>query len=510
MPNDWRDRLPLMYPNYIWHEFSQPHTTLWDWANDIIAGSTPRPFIAIWPRNRGKSTHAEIVAADMGARGMRKYCLYVCMTQEQADKHIYTINNMLESDTVARYAPDVGTPKVGKHGARNWRRNIMVADNGYTVEAAGLDKAIRGHKIDWARPDLIIFDDIDHKHDTEAAVLKKQGTITTSVLPAGAENCAVLFCQNLIHTDSIAHRLSRKAGTDGAADYLADRIISGPHKAVDNLAYEFVSDDDGAVHWQITGGTSLWQGFTLDICQAEINREGPTAFDLESQHEVDTDNPNALLTSEILNATRVSSHPDLIRVAVGVDPSGGAGMCGIIGGGIAKVGKVKHGYTLADYSTPYGTKSADWGTAVLRAYHAISADVIFVEANFGGDMVENTIRTAVLDDDDGNVILRGVNLPIQMVHASRGKEVRAQPVASLFQLGRMHHVGHFPELEKQWTKWEPGNKPSPDKLDAEVWWVTGLDLISGISSMPKEQPEQASRWRQSDVKQNTGGRWKRY
>ena len=138
MPLAWRNRLPLMYPNYIWHEFSPPHTALWDWANDITEDSTPRPFIAIWPRNRGKSTHAEIVAADMGARGKRKYCLYVCMTQEQADKHIYTINNMLESDTVASYAPDVGIPKIGKHGARNWRRNIMVAENGYTVEAAGL------------------------------------------------------------------------------------------------------------------------------------------------------------------------------------------------------------------------------------------------------------------------------------------------------------------------------------------------------------------------------------
>jgi phage terminase large subunit-like protein len=209
-----------------------------------------------------------------------------------------------------------------------------------------------------------------------------------------------------------------------------------------------------------------------------------------------------------LNATRVSSHPDLIRAAVGVDPSGGAGQCGIIGGGVAKIGKDLHGYTLLDNSTPNGTSSRDWGVAVLRTFHAIGADVIFVEGNFGGDMAENTIRTAVLEDGEGNIIIRGANVPIQMVHASRGKEVRAQPVASLFEQGRLHHVGHFPELEKQWTKWEPGDKPSPDRLDAEVWIYSGLQLVHGNVPLP-DQPEQPSRW-SVDKQQNGAGRWRKY
>jgi hypothetical protein len=452
-----------------------PHVDLFEWAEQIDIDTTPRPFVAIWPRGRGKSTVVEIIASDLGAREKRSYCLYVCETQEQADKHVSTIKNMLESEHMAKHFPDIGNPQIGKHGSQNWRRSLMTTATGYSVEAIGLNKAIRGQKIDWARPDLIIFDDIDGKHDTEDAIKKKQNTITTSVLPSGARNCAVLFVQNLIHDDSIAHRLSKKPLESGAADYLANRIISGPFKAVDGLEYE-LRTDEGHFHYHITAGVSLWDGFGLDVCEAEMNLEGPIAFELESQHEIDTDNPLALLSSEIFALTRVSEHPDLAYVGVGVDPMGGAGQCGIVAAGKAKVNDEWHGFTLEDATTKLGTGAADWGLDTLKVYVRNRADMIYVEDNFGGDMVENNIRQSKWKDSDGNVIIDGANVPIMRVHASRGKEVRAQPVATVFQLGRGHHVGHFPELEKQWTRWTPGTKPSPDRLDAETWVYTGLGL----------------------------------
>jgi hypothetical protein len=488
-PLAWQTRVDVMFAPYIPHDFSQPHNDFWQWIDEITADSTPRPFIGIWPRNRGKSTHAEMASAYLLATEARRYCLYVCETQEQADKHIATVQHMLESDRITQYYPGVGEPRVGKHGSRSWRRSVMTAVNGATAEAIGLDKAIRGQKIDWTRPDLIIFDDIDAKHDTENTVEKKQGTITTSVLPAGAENCAVVFMQNLIHDDSIAHRLSKPPGEAGAADYLANRIVSGPHKAVDGLQYEFNQADDGTLQWAVTGGRSLWAGFDLQTVEAEINREGPTAFELESQHAIDTDSPFALLSTAVLNATRVSESPDLVRCAIGVDPSGGAGQVGIVGGGWAKLNGIKHGYTLIDYTTPKGTPSSEWGTDVLRAYIAIDADVIFVERNFGGDMAKQVIRTAVLRDAEGKIILTGQNVSIIEVNASRGKQVRAEPVASLFQQGKCHHVGYFQELQKQWTQWVPGEGDSPNNLDAEVWLYTGLGLISGVTV--KVQPKVA-------------------
>lgn len=508
IPNTWQERIYAMFKPYLFHNLSQPHIDLWNWVDAIDSHTTPRPFVALWPRGRGKSTHAEMATAYMLATGSRKYCLYVCETQDQADKHIATIQRMLESELVAQFYPDVGKPQMGKHGSRTWRRSMLTAANGATAEAIGLDKAIRGQKIDWTRPDLIVPDDIDAKHDTEAAVLKKQGTMTTSILPAGAENCAVLFVQNLVHAGSIAHKLSRQAGSEGAADYLANRVISGPHKAVEGLQYEFSADENGQLRWMITAGKSLWEGFTLDVCENEINREGPTAFELESQHEIDTDSELALLSTEILNATRVSTTPDLVRAAIAVDPSGGAGQCGIIGGGIASINGVRHGYTLLDHSTQKGTPSSQWGADVLIAFVSIKADCIFIERNFGGDMaktniqatklvrgLDGTFRAAASNDivfESENqakryageqtavvLVLNGANVKVIEVNASRGKEVRAEPVSSLFQQGRCHHVGYFPELQKQWTQWIPGTKPSPDRLDSEVWLYTGLGMVEG-------------------------------
>lgn len=484
VPPTWQARLPAMFPNYIWHDFSQPHIDLWEWADAIEPDSGPRPFVAAWPRGRGKSTMAEMVAADLGARGVRSYVLYISETQDQADKHVATIQHMIESNTVTKYFPAVGRPQVGKNGNRSWRRSVMTADNGLTVEAVGLNKAVRGQKIDWARPDLLIFDDIDAKHDTENAVAKKIETITTSILPAAASQSAVLFVQNLIHSQSIATMLCKSPDEEGAAQFLTDRIVSGPYKAVDGLKYEMVVSDDGIFRWVVTAGRSLWSGFSIEVCENEINTVGPVSFELESQHEVDADDPNALLTTVIMDAARVSSHPDLHMLGVAVDPAGGTGQCGIIGGGVAMLGKEKHGFTIADYSTPEGTSSALWAEAALRCYNALGADCVVVEKNFGGDMVANTIRTAVLKDAAGNVILEGKHIKIIEVNASRGKEVRAQPVATLFELGKWHHVGRFPELQKQWTQWIPGTKPSPDRLDAEVWLAThylvGEEAVAAI------------------------------
>lgn len=492
VPDDWRKRIPQVFKPYLWHPFSDPHIALWEWAAGIERPTTPRPFAGFWARGRGKSSTAEMVAVDWGGRGAREYCLYVSETQDQSDKHIATIQRMLERDETAGYPNAVGQPRIGKHGSKTWRRSVMTTASGYTVEAVGLDKAVRGQKIDWARPDAIILDDVDARHDTPHAVQKKIETITGSILPAGSSNCAVLFVQNVIHADSIAHQLSKRPGTTGAADFLANRIISGPFPAVEGLAYEYRPGTEGH-RWVITEGRSLWRGFDIAVCEEEINREGPTAFELESQHDVDGDAPDALLSVEQLDATRVFAQPDLARVVVGVDPSGGAGQVGIIAVGTAALGTETHGYTIANASTPKGTESGKWGAAVLRLYYAVGADAIVVETNFGGDMAAENIRAVQLMDDEGTVLVDGRTVPIVEVWASRGKEVRAQPVATLFQLGKAHHVGYFPELQKQWTRWVPGTKPSPDMMDAEVWAYTYLMLGSGAK--PQAERPTASKGR---------------
>lgn len=479
-PEGWRERLPVLFPKFLWHPFSPQHTALWEWATAVTLDSSPRPFVALWPRGRGKSTHAEMVAADLGARGVRHYCLYISETQDQADKHVATIQRMLESTTFGRYYPQVGTPRLGRHGSRTWRRGIMTTANGYTVEAIGLDKAVRGQKIDWTRPDLIIFDDVDAKHDSPAAVERKEKTMTTSILPAAAPGAVILFLQNLIHEDSIAHRLSRPSSDPGAADYLAEREIGGPFPAVAGLTYAAELQEDGSARWRITGGRSLWDGYDLDVCESELNIFGPTSFDLESQHNIAADNPAALLTAAVFDRTRVAVAPSLAEIVIGVDPAGGTGGVGIIGVGRALIGSADHGYTIGDFSAAPGASADTWARAVLKAYHVLQADRIVVERNFGGDMVRETIRHATYSD--GGAVVDGRHVRIIEVTASRGKHVRAEPVAVLFEQGRAHHVGRWPELQRQWTRWTPG-EASPDRLDAEVWAYTNLFISHGAGAI---------------------------
>jgi hypothetical protein len=163
----------------------------------------------------------------------------------------------------------------------------------------------------------------------------------------------------------------------------------------------------------------------------------------------------------------VTEYPALTRIGVGVDPTGSTAgdECGIIVGGIATVNKVIHGYVLADKSL-HGSP-AQWGNAVIAACNTFKADRIFGEKNFGGDMVEHTIRT----------IPGGQNVAYTAVNASRGKVARAEPVAALYEQGRIHHIGYFTALENEQCNWVGGkSKYSPNRIDALVWLFTKLML----------------------------------
>ena len=179
---------------------------------------------------------------------------------------------------------------------------------------------------------------------------------------------------------------------------------------------------------------------------------------------------NALWRAADIEAGRLDEAPDLSRIVVGVDPSGGAGEQGIVV--TAKsVNAPHHGFVLADYSCKLSPDG--WGKRTVRAAVDHDADAIVVERNFGGDMAVATIRTAAE--------LLGVNVPIKTTVSSRGKAIRAQPVAALAAQGRWHHVGVFPELETQMTTWTPDGGWSPDRLDAAVFGPWQMGLVRAVS-----------------------------
>mgnify|MGYP004702409229 CR=1 FL=1 len=190
--------------------------------------------------------------------------------------------------------------------------------------------------------------------------------------------------------------------------------------------------------------------------------EGTRLGRQELQAEILDDNPNALWNRKQIDALRVSEHPPLKRVVIGVDPSvtssEDSDLAGIVAAGI---GIDDHGYVLADLSliaSPDG-----WARAAVKAYHDYKADRLVAEVNNGGDLVELVIRTV-----DRNVSYK-------KVHASRGKMIRAEPIAALYEQGRIHHVGFFPEMEDQMCDYDPLTvTKSPDRMDALVWVFTEL------------------------------------
>ena len=157
----------------------------------------------------------------------------------------------------------------------------------------------------------------------------------------------------------------------------------------------------------------------------------------------------------------------LMRVVISVDPAASASensdLTGII---VAGLGWDRCAYVLDDLTGRYSPDA--WGRRVVSAYHAFEADRVVIELNMGGAMCEHVIRTV-----DPRVAIKGVR-------ATRGKAIRAEPVAALYEQGRVFHVRPFVELEDQLCQFNPADPPkkSPDRMDALVWALTALMLES--------------------------------
>ena len=178
--------------------------------------------------------------------------------------------------------------------------------------------------------------------------------------------------------------------------------------------------------------------------------------------EILDDNPGALWTRAMLESARVKDTPHLIRVVVGIDPAVTSGedsdSTGIVVAGMTPDG---HYYILADYTLKASPQV--WAEKAVYAFELHKADRIIAETNNGGDLVVHLLQQVK------NTI------PVKKVTASRGKAVRAEPIAALSEQGKLHMVGYFPELEDELCEYEPGvNSKSPDRMDAMVWAVTEL------------------------------------
>jgi len=184
----------------------------------------------------------------------------------------------------------------------------------------------------------------------------------------------------------------------------------------------------------------------------------------------------ALWSYDRLDAIRIdiSELPPLKRIVVAIDPSGARGEEDIrsdeIGINVSGKGYDGKGYVLEDLTCRLGP--AGWARRAVDAYHRWQADCVVAERNFGGAMVEETLRNV------------DPTLPIKMITASRGKAVRAEPCAALYdeKVDLIRHVGRFPDLEDQLCSFSSAGyigEKSPDRADAMIWALSELMVGAG-------------------------------
>lgn len=209
--------------------------------------------------------------------------------------------------------------------------------------------------------------------------------------------------------------------------------------------------------------------------------EGTRVGRQELYAELFDDVEGALFATRMFEAGRIKRMPEnvsLVRIVVAVDPPATgnekSNSCGIVVMGLGDDG---HGYVLEDATVAAASPDA-WARATMMAYHTWRADRVVAEVNNGGDMVEAVIRAV----DEG--------VSYKCVHATRGKVSRAEPVAALYEQGRVHHVGPavaYKPLEDQLLRFAPGIKlegpQSPDRGDALVWAATDLFDLSDIGNL---------------------------
>lgn len=191
----------------------------------------------------------------------------------------------------------------------------------------------------------------------------------------------------------------------------------------------------------------------------------------ELDGELIEERADALWTRAMIDAARADEVPALTRIVVAVDPPATSGRradaCGLVAAGVDAAG----GYWVLDDATMERARPAEWAARAVALYHRLEADALVVEVNQGGEMV-----AAVLGEIDPTV-------PVTPVRATRGKYLRAEPVATLYEQGRVRHAAAFPQLEDEMADFGPGGLSSgrsPDRLDALVWAITSLGAVKNM------------------------------
>ena len=247
------------------------------------------------------------------------------------------------------------------------------------------------------------------------------------------------------------------------------RIVATTTPRPTHLIRTLAGREDGSV--AVTRGSTFDNAANLApsaLLELQARYNGTRLGRQELYGEILEDQEGALWTRGLIDRNRVKEHPPLSRIVVSIDPAvtnnASSDETGIIVAGCDAGG---HGYVLHD-GTVKGSP-LEWAQKAVSLYDQYKADSLLVEVNQGGDMVSAVLKQV------------RTTLPIREIRAHVGKKLRAEPVAAMYEQGRVHHVGEFAQLEDQMTIWTPADADSPDRLDAMVQAFSDLLGKSSVS-----------------------------
>jgi len=464
----WEPWAKRFLPGLCKFDFAEHHRQAWEWFEALPAEDTPPALVYCVNRGGAKSGTFEAACVRLCYTLRRRFVLYISETQKQANLHVQAIRTQLERSGVK--------PRLTEFGqSAGWQMSLLRTHNGFNVLALGLDSASRGIRFDEFRPDLIIADDLDGKHDTPHTTAKKLETLTESILPAGSPFCAFAFGQNVILEKGLMDQLVK-----GTAKWLSHRKTVFI-EAIKNFVWKERTQEDGSIAFDIESGESSWPaGQPIRALQAILWKIGLRAFLREYQHKVSSSGgglwdgmPFRYLADDLAAGTfpvpvKEDGLPYFDRVVVSVDPSGSrrGDEAGIVATASFTLPGGKTGaIVLEDISEKMSPKL--WAQESVTLHRRLGADKLLCERNFGGELVEDNIKG-----------YPGAP-PVTMVSVTNGKIVRAEPIQQRYESGLVWHAKRLPNLESQMTDWHPGSGlPSPGSLDAAV---IGLSFLFGIA-----------------------------
>lgn len=379
----------------------------------FISSTAPRRIVRAGRRG-GKTVGMAVLAVEQFLAGRR--ILYAAPTQDQIDAFWRTVKRALDEPIDAGLYYKNETTHIIEFSGSEQRIRAKTAWNADTL---------RG---DYA--DVLILDEFQlMAEDTWATVgapmmLDRNGTAVFIYTPPSLQSRSRTKAIDPRH----AAKMFKRAQEDTSGRWATFHFASAenPHISAEALA-EITQDM-----------TSI--AYRMEILAEDVDEA-----------------PGALWSRQIIEVGRMLNHPPLDRIVVAIDPSATStgDEAGIVTAGSAG----DHLYVLEDNSMQ--GSPITWARAAVAAYHRHKADRIVAEANNGGEMVAQTLKTV------------DPSVPVRLVSASRGKQTRAEPVSAIYEQARGHHVGAFPALEDEMCLWQPG-MASPNRMDALVWAASDL------------------------------------